>query len=335
MGFVKVIKNKAYYSRFQVKNRRRRQGKTDYYARRRLIQQDKNKYDTKKYRFVVRRTNKKILTQIIWATIQGDRVLCQADSSELKNFGLEAGLTNYASAYATGLLCARRLLKQLGLNDMYKGVEKPNGELYDLYGDNQGERGEKRPFKAFLDVGLVRTTTGNRVFGAMKGAVDGGVYIPHNNKRFPGYSVEKKVEVKPQRGKKKQEAEEDAGASSFDAAVHRDHIFGKHVQGYMDLLKKENKSKFESHFSKWIKCLAKNKANNVEALYTKVHAEIRKNPDRKKVERKGTPVHKAISKDKARVFQDSKGRKWLRHKKLSREERKARVISKIQKAMGA
>ena len=115
MAFVKNVKTKAYYKRFQVKNRRRREGKTDYYARRRLIQQDKNKYDTKKYRLVVRRTNRKIIIQVIWATIQGDRILAQSNSSELKRFGVEAGLTNYAAAYATGLLTARRLLTNLGL----------------------------------------------------------------------------------------------------------------------------------------------------------------------------------------------------------------------------
>ena len=37
MAFVKVIKNKAYFMRFQTKFRRRRQGKTDYYARKRLV----------------------------------------------------------------------------------------------------------------------------------------------------------------------------------------------------------------------------------------------------------------------------------------------------------
>lgn len=36
-----------------------------------------------------------------------------------------------------------------------------------------------RPFRAFLDVGLTRTTTGNRIFAAMKGALDGGIDIPH------------------------------------------------------------------------------------------------------------------------------------------------------------
>jgi hypothetical protein len=43
MGHVKVIKSGAYYSRYQVKYRRRREGKTDYRARLRLTAQDKNK----------------------------------------------------------------------------------------------------------------------------------------------------------------------------------------------------------------------------------------------------------------------------------------------------
>lgn len=47
-------------------------------------------------------------------------------------------------------------------------------------------------FRCYLDVGLARTTTGARVFGAMKGAVDGGLNIPHSVKRFPGYSAETK-----------------------------------------------------------------------------------------------------------------------------------------------
>ncbi|KKK27000.1 60S ribosomal protein, partial [Aspergillus rambellii] len=35
------VKNSAYYSRYQTKYRRRREGKTDYYARKRLITQAK------------------------------------------------------------------------------------------------------------------------------------------------------------------------------------------------------------------------------------------------------------------------------------------------------
>ena len=42
-----------YFTSFvlQVKFRRRREGKTDYFARKRLVVQDKNKYNTPKYRY--------------------------------------------------------------------------------------------------------------------------------------------------------------------------------------------------------------------------------------------------------------------------------------------
>ena len=50
MGYVKVLKSGAYHKRFQVKFRRRREGKTDYFARKKLVVQDKNKYNTPKYR---------------------------------------------------------------------------------------------------------------------------------------------------------------------------------------------------------------------------------------------------------------------------------------------
>ena len=81
----------------------------------------------------MRRTNQRIITQITAATIQGDRVLAEADSFELRRFGVDSGLTNYAAAYATGLLLARRLLTELGMNDIYKGVESPDGEFFDIY----------------------------------------------------------------------------------------------------------------------------------------------------------------------------------------------------------
>jgi large subunit ribosomal protein L5e len=57
--------------------------------------------------------------------------LCQATSQELVNYGLTAGLTNYSSAYVTGLLCARRLLKKVGLNEMYQG-KAAYGEDYSV-----------------------------------------------------------------------------------------------------------------------------------------------------------------------------------------------------------
>ncbi|CCW72260.1 unnamed protein product, partial [Phytomonas sp. Hart1] len=100
MPFVKVVKNKGYFKRFQVKYRRRREGKTDYHARRQMVLQDKTKFGSQKYRLVVRITNKDIIAQVVQAKIVGDKVLMSAYSHELVAFGLEHGLTNYAAAYA-------------------------------------------------------------------------------------------------------------------------------------------------------------------------------------------------------------------------------------------
>jgi large subunit ribosomal protein L5e len=288
MAFVKTVKTSAYHSRFQVKFRRRREGKTDFFARRRLIQQDKNKYDSKKYRLVVRKTNRKIITQIIYSTIQGDKVLAQSDSFELRKYGVEAGFTNYAAAYATGLLLARRLLTELGMADMYKGIEAVDGEFFDVY-EKKGVNESRRPFRALLDVGLVRTTTGNRVFGALKGAVDGGIHIPHNTKRFPGHHIER-AEIKT--GKKGKVVEKGKATATYNAKEHRDHIFGVHVQTYIDLLKKNNKDKFKTQFSHWDAAITKAKVNNLEALYKKAHQGIRANPKREKVARKNAVQRK-------------------------------------------
>lgn len=54
----------------------------------------------------------------------------------------------------------------------------------------------------------------------------------------------------------------------------------------MDLLKKDKKEKYNSIFSQWEKTLTKNKVANLEALYKKVHNEIRKSPKKVKVEKK-------------------------------------------------
>ena len=72
------------------------------------------------------------------------------------------------------MLLSVQLLTKLDLAELYPGQEEVDGEEYHV--EDTGERGA---FKANLDVGLVRTTTGARVFAAMKGAVDGGINVPH------------------------------------------------------------------------------------------------------------------------------------------------------------
>merc|ERR1712047_13030 len=253
MPFVKVVKSKAYFKRYQVKFRRRREGKTDYYARKRLVVQDKNKYNTPKYRMIVRCSNKDITCQIAYARLEGDRVVAAAYSHELPNYGVKVGLTNYAAAYCTGLLLARRVLKKMNLDSAYEGNSEINGEHY-MVEDNADGPGA---FRACLDVGLARTTTGAKIFGAMKGAADGGLDIPHSEKRFPGYDKE---------------------AGEFSAEVHRNHIFGQHVAQYMRELLEKDEDAYKRQFSQSIKNGIT--ADSVEDMYKKAHAAIRKDPER-------------------------------------------------------
>lgn len=264
MVFVKVVKNKAYFKRFQVKFKRRREGKTDYYARKRLVIQAKNKYNTPKYRMIVRFTNRDVICQIAYARLQGDVIICAAYASELPRYGIKLGLTNYAAAYCTGLLLARRLLQKFKLDTIYKGLEEATGEDYEV------EDVDDKPgaFRCYLDVGLARTSTGARVFGAMKGAVDGGLNIPHSNKRFPGYDAETK---------------------EFNADVHRQHIYGLHVAEYMRSLLDEDEEAYKKQFSKFIK--EGINADDIEGLYKKAHVNIRKDPARQKKPAKKVEKH--------------------------------------------
>uniref|UniRef100_A0A674J7G8 Uncharacterized protein n=1 Tax=Terrapene triunguis TaxID=2587831 RepID=A0A674J7G8_9SAUR len=64
-GFVHIyIKKKAFLTVTMTKITFRREGKTDYYACKRLVIQDKNKYNTPKYRMIVRITNREIICQV-------------------------------------------------------------------------------------------------------------------------------------------------------------------------------------------------------------------------------------------------------------------------------
>ncbi len=338
MPFVKVHKNNVYSKRFQVKFRRRRIGKTDYYQRKRLILQRKNKYNTAKWRFVVRRTNQRIICQVVWSTIQGDKVKSSADSFELKKWGVTAGLTNYAAAYATGLLCARRLLAILDKENEGKkdyqnlsttfDLKTDPGEDVDLKELCEKKNIEKRPFTCYLDLGLARATKGNRVFAAMKGAIDGGINIPHSDSIFP--SPKEEEEDAPQKGKgkpvkgapqKKEKKKEDESENML-----RDRIFGVHVQKYMELYDKKKEDKQEYQFSKLKECLNKAGVKSLEELYKKVHEEIRKNPLREKKEKiKG---YKRDTTDPNFIVAPD-GKKFVRNKRLTNAQRKENVKKKI------
>lgn len=296
MGFVKVVKNNAYYKRFQVKYKRRRQCKTDYYARKRLVVQDKNKYQTPKYRFCVRITNKDIICQIFAADMTHDVCIAAAYSHELPRYGLKVGLTNYSAAYCTGLLLARRVNKKFDLD--FEGVTEADGEEYHVEGDPEG----KAPFICLLDVGLKRTTTGARIFGALKGACDGGLDIPHNERRFPGSS-------------------KDAGEVSADPEMHKKYIFGGHVGEYMEELEEDDEEAYKKQFSKYIE--AGVTADSMEEMYAGVHAAIREDPCKARPDSElGHYKTRTGPKptDKAKKYNKSK---------ISKEQRAGRVKQKL------
>ena len=134
--------------RYKVPKRRRREGKTNYYKRYKMILSGKP-------RFVVRRTLNYIIVQVVKAFPQGDITMVAAHSRELmKKYGWKAPGDNTPAAYLTGLLAGLRALKA--------------GIKY-----------------AIPDIGLHRPTKGSRVFAAIKGGLDAGLEIPHSEEVLP------------------------------------------------------------------------------------------------------------------------------------------------------
>ena len=195
------------------------------------------------------------------------------------------------------MLLARRALKKLDLDEDFAGVEEADGE-HKLTEAAEGED-SRRPFKCFLDVGLTRTSTGARVFGAMKGASDGGVFIPHSEKRFPGYDQEGKA---------------------LDAETLRKYIFGGHVAEYMEALQDDDEERYKSQFSQYIDNEVE--ADGLEELYQEAHKAIREDPLKKDDDEEG-------GEKKTKEEWKEEGKKY-RNKKLTREEKDAGIKSRIQ-----
>jgi large subunit ribosomal protein L5e len=147
-----------------------------------------------------------------------------------------------------------------------------------------------------LDVGLVRTSTGARVFGAMKGASDGGLYVPHSENRFPGYDMEGK---------------------ELDAEMLRKYIFAGHVAEYMETLADDDEERYKSQFSGYVDDDIE--ADGLEELYTEAHSQIREDPW-KKIEGEGPKKTKEEWKAESLKY---------KNKKLTKEEKEARVQEKI------
>lgn len=133
---------------YRVQMRRKREGKTDYRFRLRILKSGLP-------RAVVRRTNRNIIVQVFEFDVKGDRVIAAADGFELKKkFGFQGNTDTTPASYLAGYLAGKRALK-------------------------------KDVSKAVLDIGFLSPSKGSRVFAALKGLLDAGIEIPHSEEKLP------------------------------------------------------------------------------------------------------------------------------------------------------
>jgi large subunit ribosomal protein L18 len=134
--------------RYRVPFRRRREGRTDYRQRLRLLLSDRP-------RAVVRLSHARVRVSLTVFDPVGDRVVAAADSGELAAIGFpDASLRSTPAAYLTGYLAGLRA--------------KEHGAA-----------------AAVLDVGLRHPSAGGRLLSALKGLLDSGLELPHGATVFP------------------------------------------------------------------------------------------------------------------------------------------------------
>ena len=130
--------------------RRRREVRTDYHQRLRLLKSGKP-------RLVARKSNKHVTAQLVATGPDGDETIASAHSSDLAEYDWEAPTGNLPAAYLTGLLAGQRAVDA--------GVEE-----------------------AVLDIGLNTATPGSKVFAVQEGVIDAGLDVPHNDTVFADWS---------------------------------------------------------------------------------------------------------------------------------------------------
>ena len=228
--------------------------------------------------------------------------LAAAYAHELPRYGIKFGLTNYAAAYATGLLLARRINKKFNLE--YEGNTEVNGEDYNVEAADEGAKpfrcsAGRRPRPHHL--------RSSRVFGALKGATDGGLDVPHNDHRFPG-------------------SKRDGSEWTTSPETHRKYIFGQHVAEYMKQLE-DNDEALQSQFGRYVKAAIK--PDDIESIYTKAHAAIRADPTKA---RDGKEKGRFGKREKALTGKETHEHKRYNATKQSLEDRKAKIVKKVQAA---
>ncbi|MBI2654664.1 50S ribosomal protein L18 [Candidatus Woesearchaeota archaeon] len=132
---------------YTVPFRRKREGKTYYKKRLKMLLSNK-------FRFVVRKSLSNLRISVVEYDEKGDKVLFTLDSKALSKLGWKAGNGNLPSAYLTGLLAGKKAME--------KGITE-----------------------AILDLGFNESVKGSRLYAALAGAIDAGLKIPFNQEILP------------------------------------------------------------------------------------------------------------------------------------------------------
>lgn len=161
--------------RYKVAFRRRRETRTDYYARRRLI-------TSQEARAVVRRSNKNITVQFAEFGMEGDSILAAASTKELQAMGWSHSCSSIPAAYLVGYLAGKKALAA--------GIEY-----------------------AVLDIGMQKVQHGGVLFATVAGMTDAGLEVPHGEDVLPdedrllGKHIDEGIEADVNSLKEKMEAE--------------------------------------------------------------------------------------------------------------------------------
>jgi len=130
----------------KIPHRRRREKKTNYNRRLKLLKSGE-------YRLVIRKSNNSIMGQIIKYEKSGDKTVLSSKSSDLSKFGWKGHFGNIPAAYLTGLALGKKTA-------------------------------DKKIKKVVFDIGLQESTKGNRIYVFLKGFLDSGVAVPHSTDMF-------------------------------------------------------------------------------------------------------------------------------------------------------
>ncbi len=127
--------------------KRKRQRLTDYRKRLTLLKSGIP-------RLVVRPSNKGLVVQLVKYADGGDNVKITITGNSLKKIGVDAKGNSTPFCYLAGY---------------YLGLKAKNGHVEN----------------AILDSGLYRLSRGGRISAVLKGAVDAGLSVPHDDSVFP------------------------------------------------------------------------------------------------------------------------------------------------------